>query len=83
MLADLYRNESLEASGDELDSLQLEMTALVHHWVDTVPDQAFVTWQIAGRKLDMPLLANLVGRAEGVFAAIRIARAVAGILIVS
>ena len=77
LLARLYR-DGLELSGSDLTTLRNEVDALVRHWLDTVDPSETMTYSIDGLRLQVPLLVDLLGRADDLPAGIRIAQRVSG-----
>jgi hypothetical protein len=77
LLNGLYDN-GLEVAGEDLATLRSEVESLQRHWIETVDDDAVITYQIEGREIAVPMLVDLVGRAEDVLADIRIAQRLVG-----
>ena len=79
LLAGVYE-EGLEAHGEVLQALSHELQSLSAHWIATVPDSETKSTTIENRSFEVPLLIQLMNRAEAVESAIRLALAIGGYL---
>jgi len=70
-------DELLIARNDLID-LTAELDRLEAHWAETIPDDSRVDCTVNGRRLSVPLLIDLLHRAQLIRAAVRIAEVTGG-----
>jgi len=82
LLARMYA-DGLDVSGQELMTLREEVDALTRHWLDTVDSDETITYSLVGSRearVQVPLIVDLLRRADDLRSAIRIAQRVDGFL---
>lgn len=82
LLAGAYE-QGLEAHGEVLHALSLELQSLSAYWIATVLDGETKSTTIESRSFEVPLLVHLMNRAEAVESGIRLALAIGGYLTLS
>lgn len=82
MLTEVYMH-GLRAEADDLVRLRDEVVRLEEHWCTFVDLEASMTYRIGDHDLSVPLLVHLYERASYLRAAIRLAIACDGFIIVS
>ncbi|WP_433368773.1 hypothetical protein [Streptosporangium sp. CA-115845] len=74
------RHEELLVKHEELAAFSKELRSLSIRWVEMVPDDEIIMYQIGSRTFRVPLLVDLLHRAAHLDAAIRIAQLTGGYL---
>ncbi|WP_158578450.1 hypothetical protein [Spongiactinospora rosea] len=70
--------EDVTVRHTDLDTLAAEVVRLSQDWTDSVPGDATTLHLIDGRRFEVPLLVDLLHRADHLTAAIRLARLAGG-----